>query len=170
MALQAGQRPFQIVVYGASGFTGRLVCEHIARDYRGQLRWAMAGRDHGKLESVKEDLVKFDPDIQAVPVLLADANDSSALSKLASQTEVIIQVAGPYAKYGDKVVEASVNAGTHYCDLTGEVLWVRRQIQRHHETAADKGVKIVHNCGYDSIPSDLGTLFVVDHVKKALGK
>ncbi|KIY97407.1 saccharopine dehydrogenase (NAD(+),L-glutamate-forming) [Monoraphidium neglectum] len=163
-------KSFDVVVLGASGFTGRLVCEHIARDYQGKVRWAMAGRDRAKLEEIKRNLTEINPGVQAVPVIVADAFDYPSLASLAQSSKVVINVAGPYAKYGDKVVEAAVNEGAHYCDLTGEVNWVNRMISRHHETAKQKGVKVVHCCGYDSVPFDIGVLVVADHIRKKLGK
>ncbi|GBF98360.1 saccharopine dehydrogenase [Raphidocelis subcapitata] len=168
--MQAAGRKFDVVVFGAGGFTGRLVCEHIARDYQGKVRWAMAGRDAAKLEEIKKNLVAINPAVEAVPVIVADAFDSPALSSMAQSTSVIINVAGPYAKYGDKVVKAAVDEGTHYCDITGELNWVKRIIARHHEEAEAKGVKVVNCCGYDSVPFDIGTLVVVDHIRNKLGK
>eukprot|EP00878_Enallax_costatus_P002058 GHUV01002224.1.p1 GENE.GHUV01002224.1~~GHUV01002224.1.p1 ORF type:complete len:439 (+),score=107.02 GHUV01002224.1:127-1443(+) len=166
MAAATSTRPYQVVVWGASGFTGRLVCEHIAKDYQAKgLRWAVAGRSAEKLEQIKRDL-----GIESVPSVIADADDSSSLSRLASETDVIIATAGPFAKYGSKVVAAAVEQGTHYCDITGELVWVRRMIQQYHDTAAAKGVKIVHCCGYDSIPFDMGVLLLADHARKQLGK
>lgn len=168
--MQAAARKFDVVVLGSSGFTGRLVCEHIAKDYQGKVRWAMAGRDRAKLEQIKRDLVQYNPAVEAVPVIVADVYDYAALADMARSTSVVINVAGPYAKYGDKVVEAAVNEGAHYCDLTGEINWVKRMIDRHHATATEKGVKVVHCCGYDSVPFDIGALVVVDHIRKQLGK
>lgn len=169
--MQAASKKFDVVVFGAGGFTGKLVCEHILRDYQGKgLRWAMAGRDRAKLESIKRSLVEVNPAAEAVPVIVADAFDSAALASMAQSTSVVINVAGPYAKYGDKVVEAAVAEGAHYCDITGELNWVKRMIARHHATAASKGVKVVHCCGYDSVPFDIGALVVVDHIRTKLGK
>ncbi|KAI8468795.1 MAG: Saccharopine dehydrogenase-domain-containing protein [Monoraphidium minutum] len=168
--MQAAAKKYDVVVFGAAGFTGRLVCEHIAKDYQGKVRWAMAGRDRGKLEQIKRNLAEINRDVEAVPLIIADAYDYPSLASMAQSTSVVINVAGPYAKYGDKVVEASVAEGAHYCDLTGEVNWVKRMIARHHETAKDKGVKVVHCCGYDSIPFDIGTLLVTDHIRRELGK
>jgi short subunit dehydrogenase-like uncharacterized protein len=125
----------------------------------------MAGRSAEKLDQIKKEL-----GIESVPSLIADADDGNSLSKLASETDVIIATAGPFAKYGSKVVAAAVQHGTHYCDITGELVWVRRMIQQHHEAAAAKGVKIVHCCGYDSIPFDMGVLLLADHARKQLGK
>mmetsp|Transcript_3822 Transcript_3822/g.8188 ORF Transcript_3822/g.8188 Transcript_3822/m.8188 type:complete len:425 (-) Transcript_3822:281-1555(-) len=170
MAAAQAARPYQVVVWGASGFTGKLVCEHIAKDYQGRITWAIAGRDQRKLEQVRADLVKINPACKEVPILVADAYDSAAVGKVLSQTKVVLATAGPFQKYGNTVVEQSVAQGTHYCDITGEVPWVKRSMEKHHKEAEAKGVKVVHCCGYDSVPADLGTLLVVDHCQKKLGK
>ncbi|GIM11979.1 hypothetical protein Vretimale_15411 [Volvox reticuliferus] len=162
-------RPYQVVVWGASGFTGRLVCEHIARDYQGKIRWAMAGRDPKKLEQVRSELSRINPSVQDVPILTADANDAPAVGSVVRQADVVLSTAGPFARYGDNVVAQAVEQGTHYADITGEVPWVRRSIQRHHAAAASKGVKVLHCCGYDSVPSDLGTFMMVEYCKEKLG-
>ncbi len=139
-------REFDLVLFGASGFTGRLVAEHLAKS-ADRPRWAIAGRNRARLEALG----------LGVQVLVADAHDRPALDALARRTRVVCTTAGPYAKYGSELVGACVEAGTHYCDLTGEVQWMRRMIDRHHERARATGARIVHTCGYDSIPSDLGT-------------
>ncbi|WIA42929.1 hypothetical protein OEZ86_008843 [Tetradesmus obliquus] len=169
--MAAATRPYQVVVWGATGFTGRLVCEHLVRDYQSKgIRWAMAGRNRAKLEEVKQALAQIDPACAAVPFVIADADDEASLARLAADTDVIIATAGPFAKYGSKVVAAAVEAGTHYCDITGELVWVKRMIAAHHEAAAAKGVKLVHCCGYDSTPFDLGVLLLADHARKQMGK
>jgi short subunit dehydrogenase-like uncharacterized protein len=139
-------REFDLVLFGASGFTGRLVADHIARS-ADRPRWAIAGRDRAKLEALG----------LGVQVLVADAHDRPALDALARRTKVVCTTAGPYARYGSELVAACAEAGTHYCDLTGEVAWMRRMIDRHHARATATGARIVHTCGFDSIPSDLGT-------------
>ncbi len=138
-------REFDLVVFGATGFTGKLVAEYIARSSE-QLRWAVAGRNRAKLEALRLD----------VPIVVADALDAGAMNDVASRTRVICTTAGPFAKYGSALVAACANAGTHYCDLTGEVPWMRRMIDAHHARAEATGARIVHTCGFDSIPSDLG--------------
>ncbi len=139
-------RDFDLVLFGATGFTGRLVAEHLARS-GDRPRWAIAGRTRGKLEELG----------LGVPVLVADAHDRPALDALARRTKVVCTTAGPYAKHGSELVAACAEAGTHYCDLAGEVQWMRRMIDRHHDRARATGARIVHACGFDSIPSDLGT-------------
>uniref|UniRef100_A0A7S3RBG0 Saccharopine dehydrogenase NADP binding domain-containing protein n=1 Tax=Dunaliella tertiolecta TaxID=3047 RepID=A0A7S3RBG0_DUNTE len=168
MALAA--RPYQIVVWGATGFTGKLVCEHISRDYAGKIKWAMAGRDRQKLEKVRQELCTINPDVKDVPLLVADAKNAAEVGNMLQQTKVVLSVAGPFAKIGNEVVAQAVEQGTHYCDITGEVTWVKRNMEKYHATAAAKGVKIVHCCGYDSIPSDIGALMMADYAEKQLGK
>jgi short subunit dehydrogenase-like uncharacterized protein len=143
------------VVYGASGFTGRLVAEYLLEAYgaSGALTWAMAGRNLAKLEGVRRELGERAADI---PLLVADSNDAESLLKMAADTRVVATTVGPYALYGSNLVAACVQAGTHYCDLTGEVHWMRRMIDAHHQTAQKSGARIVHTCGFDSLPSDLG--------------
>ncbi|PNW82174.1 hypothetical protein CHLRE_06g277100v5 [Chlamydomonas reinhardtii] len=171
MSATAASRPYQVVVWGASGFTGRLVAEHLARDYQGKVRWAIAGRDAKKLEQIRSELAVRvnNPAVAAVPILTADANDAPAVGRVLAQTQVVLSTAGPFARYGDNVVAQAVEQGTHYADITGEIPWVKRSVQRHHETAKKKGVKILHCCGYDSIPSDMGTFMMVEYCRDKLG-
>ncbi len=154
-----GNREFDVVLFGATGFTGKLVAEYLLNKYGvdGELRWAMAGRSLGKLEQVRDELQN-----SSIPLLTADSDDESSLDDLAGKAKVICTTVGPYALYGSKLVAACVNAGTHYCDLTGETQWMRRMIDAHQEEAEASGARIVHTCGFDSIPSDLGVLFLQD--------
>ncbi|KAF8057624.1 trans-acting enoyl reductase [Scenedesmus sp. PABB004] len=171
MAATGAARPYQITVWGASGFTGRLVCEHLATSYKGAgIRWAMAGRSRERLDAVKAELVKIDPALESVPYVIADADDEAALGRMAADTQVLIATAGPFAKYGSKVVAAAVEHGADYVDITGELLWVKRMIAAHDAAAAAKGVRIVHCCGYDSIPFDLGVAFLSHHARTQLGR
>lgn len=152
-------REFDLVVFGATGFTGRLVGDYIARSAQ-KPRWAIAGRNREKLEALGF----------GVPVLVADALDAPAIAAIARRTKVICTTAGPYAKYGNEIVAACAEYGTHYCDLAGEVQWMRRMIDAHHETAKRSGARIVHTCGFDSIPSDLGTWALQQEMIRAFGK
>lgn len=146
---------YDVVVFGASGFTGRLVAEYLLAQYGlgGPLRWAMAGRSLPKLEAVRRELGSKAAEI---PLLVADSNDAESLRKLASATRVVATTVGPYALYGSDLVAACAETGTHYCDLTGEVHWMRRMIDAHDATARKTGARIVHTCGFDCIPSDMG--------------
>lgn len=162
------QRPFEVVVYGATGFTGQLVATYLAKRYPG-LRWAIAGRDRTKLEALRTRLSDVDPALCELPLLIADGRDGQALCEVAEQTIALASTAGPFARYGSELVSACVDRGTHYCDITGEVQWVQRMIQAHHHTATSRGVRIVHSCGYDSVPSDLGVFMLQRHARDAHG-
>ena len=149
-------REFDLVIFGATGFTGRLVADYVAHTSRHRpLRWAIAGRNADKLAQVRKELPT--PEI---PVILVDALDPAAVEAVARRTTVVCTTVGPYAKFGSALVAACAEAGTHYCDLTAEVPWMRQMIDAHHERAIATGAKIVHSCGFDSIPSDLGTFLV----------
>ncbi|WP_306205924.1 saccharopine dehydrogenase family protein [Actinoplanes sp. RD1] len=147
-------RDFDVVVYGASGFAGALVAEHLAGHAPAGVRVALAGRSGERLAAVRDRL----RDRHGVewPIVVADAADERALADLAASTRVVATTVGPYAKYGKALVAACAAAGTDYVDLAGEVLFVRQSIDAHHETARRTGARIVHSCGFDSVPSDLG--------------
>ncbi len=148
-------RTFDLVLFGATGFTGRLVAEYLANHAPAEVRIALAGRNTQKLEGVRAGLPER---ARNWPLVVADAADSASLEKLAAQATVVCTTVGPYAKYGLPLVEACAKAGTHYCDLTGETQFMRDSIDRYHQTATASGARIVHTCGFDSIPSDLGVL------------
>ena len=146
-------RDFDLIVYGATGFTGRLVAEHLLERGDDAMRWAIAGRSAEKLARVGSEIGADD-----VPVVVADSSDPASLQRMAEATTTVISTVGPYARWGMPVVEACVEAGTDYVDLTGEPQFVRRTVDAHHERARETGARIVHSCGFDSIPSDIGTL------------
>jgi short subunit dehydrogenase-like uncharacterized protein len=156
-----GER-FDVVVWGATGFTGRLVAEYLCERYgvNEGLRWALGGRDLGKLERVRGELAAKDAAASSLPLLVADSGDERSLRALAAQAAVVCTTVGPYARYGSGLVAACVAEGADYCDLTGESPWIRRMIDAHHAEAARLGRRIVHCCGFDSIPSDLGVFFL----------
>jgi len=160
--MQATDREFDIIVWGATGFTGRLVAEHLLRRSQSEtFRWALGGRSQAKLERVREEIgLEVGADATRLPLILGDSGDPAAMTELAGRTRVVCTTVGPYAKYGSNLVAACVDAGTHYCDLTGEVHWVRRMIDAHHDDAVSSGARIVFTCGFDCIPSDLGTFFL----------
>ena len=144
----ATTRDFDVIVFGATGFTGRLVADYLRTCApREHLRWAIAGRNRDKLAGLG----------LGVPIVVGDALDLAAMRELARRTKVVCTTTGPFARYGSELVAACAETGTHYCDLTGEVQWMRRMIDAHHERARTTGARIVHACGFDSIPSDLGT-------------
>ena len=155
------KREFDVIVWGATGFTGKLVVEYLARTYGtdGDLKWAIAGRNQTKLEAVRKEAVP-ESKRQHLAIFTADSQDSASLEALVKRTRVICTTVGPYAKYGTPLVAACAANGTHYCDLTGEVQWMTRVIPQYQATAEESGARIVHTCGFDSIPSDMGVWFV----------
>ena len=153
--MAAEQREFDIVVWGATGFTGRLVAEYLLEVYgTDSFRWALGGRSQRKLEEVRRELGAD------LPLLLGDAGDAASMRSLAERTRVVCTTVGPYSLYGSNLVSGCAKSGTHYCDLTGEIHWMRRMIDAHQDAAAASGARIVFSCGFDSIPSDLGVFFV----------
>ncbi len=163
------QPQFDLVLLGATGFTGRLVAEYLLKRHgaTGAFRWALAGRSRDKLERVRDTL---GADAAALPVLLADAGDRASLDALAARTRVVCSTVGPYALYGSELVAACAASGTDYCDLTGEVPWMRQMLDRHQATAARSGARLVHCCGFDSIPSDLGVWFLQQQAQRRFGR
>ncbi|MEM7284262.1 MAG: saccharopine dehydrogenase NADP-binding domain-containing protein [Pseudomonadota bacterium] len=149
---------YEITVFGATSFVGQILCHHLANLFReGDLTWAMAGRSAKKLESLRAEL----PDsAKETPIIVADAADEAALAKMVEDTDVVISTVGPYALYGEPLVKACTEHGTDYCDLTGEVQWIRRMIDGYEDAAKASGSRIVHCCGFDSLPSDLGVYFL----------
>lgn len=162
------EREFDVVVYGATGFTGALVAEYLAERYgcNGDVRWAIAGRSPDKLSALKDRLGDAGAGLATI---VADSSDGAALTELATRTRVVLTTVGPYALYGSKLVAACVTAGTHYCDLAGEVQWIRQMVDRHHERASETGARIVHCCGFDSIPMDLGVFFLQQEAARRHG-
>ncbi|MET0474686.1 MAG: trans-acting enoyl reductase family protein [Mycobacterium sp.] len=149
--MTSAQREFDIVLYGATGFVGKLTAMYLAKK-PGQARIALAGRSPQKLLAVRETLGEAG---QSWPLIEADASSPSTLNDLAARTRVVISTVGPYTKYGIPLVAACAAAGTDYADLTGETMFIRESIDAFHKEAADNGARIVHSCGFDSIPSDL---------------
>jgi len=162
-------RPHDIVLFGATGFTGKLVAEYLAAHAPEGLRWALAGRNHDKLAKVREEIARASPGAASLPILVADGQDEASVGALAKSARVVCTTVGPYMKYGRTLVAACAENGTHYCDLTGEVPFIRDAIDRHHDRARETGAKIVPTCGFDSIPSDLGVLMMVERAR-SLGK
>ena len=156
-------KKYEIIVYGATGFTGQICCKYL-RDNYSDLAWAMAGRNQDKLEQLKSN---FNLDCD---VIVADGADLQALRSLASQAKVVLSTAGPFARYGSLLVQACVEEGAHYTDITGENHWVRGLIDKHHAEAASKGIRIIPSCGYDSIPSDLGAFYTISQFNKPVSR
>ncbi len=149
--MTATPREFEIVLYGATGFVGKLTAEYLARSGP-DVRIALAGRSTERLRAVRDTLGQS---AQSWPVLVADASSPSTLNEMAARTQVVVTTVGPYTRYGLPLVAACAAAGTDYADLTGEAMFVRDSIDLYHKQAADTGARIVHACGFDSVPSDL---------------
>jgi short subunit dehydrogenase-like uncharacterized protein len=150
-------RSLDVVVHGATGFVGKLTAEYLAEHAPAGTRIGLSGRSREKLERVRTALGSRAADW---PLIEADSSDAAALAALAGRTRAVATTVGPYRAYGLPLVEACAAAGTHYADLTGEVLFMRESIDRHHAAAEASGARIVHSCGFDSIPSDLGVLLL----------
>ena len=157
-------RRYDVVLYGATGFVGKQTVQYFAQHTRpGEVRWAIAGRNRQKLELVKAQVGA------EVEVLVADSQDQGAIDAIVAQTGVLLNTAGPFALYGDAIVDACVRLQTRYVDITGETPWVKRLIDRYHAQASSEGTRIIPFCGFDSVPSDLGTYLVVRYMQKELG-
>ncbi|MEQ1818338.1 MAG: saccharopine dehydrogenase NADP-binding domain-containing protein [Terricaulis sp.] len=159
---------FDLVVYGATGFTGKLVAEHLMRVYgaEGELRWALAGRDEEKLKFVRNDIGAS----YKLPIIVAGATDSNALDALAHRARVVITTVGPYQRYGEGLLAACAKAGTDYVDLCGEPNWMAAMIAKYEKTAQESGARIVFSCGFDSIPFDCGVWFLQQEAKARFGQ
>ena len=160
-------RTYEVIVYGATGFTGRLVAEHMLAKYRvGEgTRWAIAGRSRAKLEEIRKEIGAPD----ALPLVIADASDPASLLAMAKSTKAIITTVGPYQLYGEGLVAACAEAGTDYVDLCGEPAWMAEMIEKYDARAKASGARIVFSCGFDSIPFDLGVAFLQREAKQRLG-
>jgi short subunit dehydrogenase-like uncharacterized protein len=158
---------FDIIVYGATGFTGRLVAEHLAARYGvgGEVKWAMAGRSREKLEAVRDEIGAP----KDTPLVVADAADPASLNAMVGRAKAIISTVGPYQLYGSDLVAACVAAGTDYLDLCGEPNWMAEMIGAHHAAAQKSGARILFSCGFDSIPFELGVFFAQETAKARLG-
>mmetsp|Transcript_28809 Transcript_28809/g.37851 ORF Transcript_28809/g.37851 Transcript_28809/m.37851 type:complete len:437 (+) Transcript_28809:148-1458(+) len=163
-------KKYDIIVWGATGFTGNLVAKYFLETYgppNEKLNWAVGGRSSQKLQALRNDLSKINQSALEIPTVIADSNEKNTLLEMAGQTKVVLTTVGPFSKYGTELVEACIEKGTHYCDITGEPLFIQKNIQRYHSFAQSKGVKIVHCCGFDSLPSDLGVFLLAEHAHKS---
>ena len=158
---------FDIVVYGATGFTGQLVAEYLAEHYRrdANLKWAMAGRSKDKLASVR-DAIGAPAD---TPLIVADAGDPASLQAMVDQAKSIISAVGPYQFYGNELIETCVTSGVDYFDLCGEPLWMRQVIEKHEAAAKASGARVVFSCGFDSVPFELGAFYVQEEARRVFG-
>ncbi|MEU5418452.1 saccharopine dehydrogenase NADP-binding domain-containing protein [Streptomyces sp. NPDC020667] len=159
------QRPYDVVLFGATGFVGELTAEYLLAHAPQGCRWALAGRDRRKLERLRDRLAALDPARAAeVALVTADASDRSAMRALAESAHVVASTVGPYIWYGQELVAACAEAGTDYTDLTGEPEFVDLTYARHHARARETGARLVHACGFDSMPHDLCVYFTVQHL------
>ncbi|RNJ26332.1 saccharopine dehydrogenase family protein [Halosegnis longus] len=164
------QRPYDLVVWGATGVAGNLVAEYLTRQYTpDELSLALGGRNRDRLAAVETELVEQAAEWDELPTVIADATEPETLRAMAEQTRVVCTTVGPYTRYGTPLVDACVTAGTDYCDLTGEVNWVREIIDRYHDDAVESETRIIHGCGFDSVPADIGTLLVQSHARAEFG-
>ncbi len=154
-------RPYDVVVLGATGFAGKLTADYLARNAPADTRWALAGRNPDKLAAVRDSLASTRT---TVDVLTADVTDEASLRRVAEQTRVLATTVGPYVHYGDGVVAACAASGTDYLDITGEPEFINTSYVRHHHTALESGARLVHATGFDSVPHDLGVLFTVEQL------
>jgi len=161
-------RPYDLVLFGATGFTGGLTADYLAAHGPAEMRWALVGRNREKLEAVKERLAAASPQASAPDLIEADASDRDAMRGVAESTRVVVTTVGPYALYGEPLVAACAAAGTDYCDLTGEPEFVDRMWVEHNAEAERSGARLVHCCGFDSIPHDLGAYFTVKQLPEGV--
>ncbi|WP_372982212.1 trans-acting enoyl reductase family protein [Marinobacter sediminum] len=166
---KSAETTYDLVVFGATSFVGQILTRYLLETYGlgKTVNWAIAGRSESKLNTLKSDLGSK---AKNLPVILADAADEQALQAMCAQTRVIISTVGPYALYGEPLVQACVRAGTDYCDLTGEVQWIRKMVDRFEDEAKASGARIVHCCGFDSIPSDMGVWFLQQQAEQTFGE
>ena len=158
---------FDIIVYGATGFTGRLVAEYLAAKYGvgGEIKWAMAGRSAAKLAEVRDEIAAP----KDTPLIVADASDPASVRAMVARAKAILTTVGPYQLYGSDLVAACAEAGTDYLDLSGEPNWMAEMIAAHEATAQASGARIVFSCGFDSIPFELGVFYVESLAQAKLG-
>lgn len=163
--MNVNERAFDVVVYGATSFVGQILTRYLWSKYArgGELRWAIAGRSQKKMNDL---LLSLGADALSLPTIVADASDEASLLAMCQQTAVVISTVGPYALYGEPLIKACVTTGIDYLDLTGEPQWIRAMLDKYETQATGSGARIVHCCGFDSIPSDLGVYFLQHHAQQ----
>ena len=159
------EKEFDIIVFGATSFVGQIITQHINQKFNNTLNWAIAGRSKEKLKNLSDTM-----NLSEMKTIIADATDEITLKALCARTKVVISTVGPYALYGSTLVKICAETGTHYCDLTGEPQWIKKMQEKYSKTAIDSGARIIHCCGFDSIPSDLGVHFLQKHALETTGK
>ncbi|MFB6156396.1 MAG: trans-acting enoyl reductase family protein [Haloferacaceae archaeon] len=166
--MSAADRPYDLVVWGATGVAGRLVAEYLTGQYAPDaVSLALGGRSRDRLDALERDLVRQHEAWDSIPVVTGDATEPESLRAIARRTRVICTTVGPYTTYGTPLVEACIEAETEYCDLTGEITWMRETVDRFHDEAVEAETRIVHSCGFDSVPADIGTLLVQSFAAEA---
>lgn len=168
MAPRRQNRKYDIVVLGATGYTGQLTAEHIASNLPINIKWAVAGRSEAKLQAVVEDCKQYNADRAPPGIEIADIGDEEGLKALAVKTKVLLSTVGPYCKYGEKVFKVCAESGTHYFDVTGESVWVGSMIKKYDSVAKNSGAIMVPQIGVESAPSDLTTWLLAEHVREEL--
>jgi short subunit dehydrogenase-like uncharacterized protein len=161
-------RQLDLVLFGATGFTGRLTADYLAQHAPEGCRWALAGRSRAKLETVRDRLASTDGRLAGLPLLRADVDDAASMAAVAASARVVATTVGPYVAYGEPLVAACAEAGTDYVDLTGEPEFVDRMYVAHHQRAVRSGARVVHACGFDSVPHDLGAWFTVQQLPEGV--
>ena len=163
------EKPYSLVVFGATSFVGKLLCRYLVDEFgcAGRLRWAAAGRSRERLEALRSSL---GGGAAALPLEIADAADEAALTAMCAKTRAVVSTVGPYALYGEPLVRVCATTGTDYCDLTGEIPWIKRMITLYEAKAQASGARIVHCCGFDSIPSDMGVHFLQQEARHRFGQ
>ena len=163
---------YDLIIMGATGFTGKLVIEYLIKNYgvkNDNFTWAIAGRDIDKLTNLKKALKSISPRSMEIDVLTADSHDKASLDNLTAKCKVIVSAVGPYLNYGHLLIKSCAQNGTHYCDLTGEVPFIKESIEQVSAIAKENNCKIIHSCGFDSIPSDIGVLLLQNEAMKQFG-
>ena len=155
------EKDLDIVLYGATGFTGKLCVKYLTQNAK-DIKWAIAGRDRTKLSQVA---IRFSAQVEK---LIAHGDDQKALDEITKRAKVVIFTAGPFHRYSSNLVASCVKNSSHYVDITGETFWIKEMIDKYHSEAAEKGVRIIPSCGYDSLPSDLGVFFAAKVLKKPI--
>lgn len=160
--MKIASRKFDVIIWGSTGYTGKLVCEYIHKNYP-LLKWAMAGRNKAKISQVKAELNIGDE----IPILIGDIQDSNSIDEIVRSTKAMLSTAGPFALVGTEIVASCIRCSTNYADTTGETQWVKEMIQKYHKDAVEKSIKIVNCCGVDCIPSDLGSQLIHEKLTSA---
>ncbi|MEO0534175.1 MAG: saccharopine dehydrogenase NADP-binding domain-containing protein [Cyanobacteria bacterium P01_A01_bin.123] len=158
---------YDLVVLGTTGFVGQILCQYLLQQITGGMKWAIAGRSRAKLAKLITSLGQRAANL---PYLIADVTDEASLHALCAKTQVVISTVGPYALYGEPLIKICASTGTDYCDLTGEPQWIRRMIQSYEPIAQSSGARIIHCCGFDSIPSDLGVYYLQQQARQQFGQ